>query len=186
MSAAARTLVVEPLSAAALAGCGAPLGLAPDAQRADPSFHSALTDFWHVHEFDPGDGGRPEILWVRYRNSTMMVTALEAHLRTEQAVVPLDGAVVQVVCPTLPDGAPDLDGLRALDVPPGTGVLMSPGCWHATFVRGGETTCLMLTRASTTRDLVAHLHGGAPARESRIVALADHGGPLRVVGATAA
>ena len=185
VSAAARTLPVEPLSAAALAGCGAPLGHAPDAPAAGPSFHSALSDFWHVHEFDPGDGGTPEILWVRYRNSTMVVTALEVHLQTEQAVVPLDGAVIQVVCLTRPDGAPDLDRLRALHVPSGTGVLMSPGCWHTTLVGGDETTCLMLTRASTTRDLVAHLHEGAPARESRIVALADHGGPVRVVGATA-
>ena len=167
MSAAARTLPVEPLSAAALAGCGAPLGHAPDAPAAGPSFHSALSDFWHVHEFDPGDGGTPEILWVRYRNSTMVVTALEVHLQTEQAVVPLDGAVIQVVCPTRPDGAPDLDGLRALHVSSGTGVLMSPGCWHTTLVGGDETTCLMLTRASTRPATSWRTCTRAPRRRSR-------------------
>jgi ureidoglycolate lyase len=177
---AARTLVVEPLSAAALHGCGVPLGLDPERQRAEPSYHSALSDFWHVHDFDPGQGGRPEILWVRYRNGTMAVTTLEAHLRTEQAVVPLDGAIVQVVCPTGTDGAPDLAALRALHVPAGTGVLMAPGCWHTTFVTSAETTCLMLTRDSTTRDLAAHLNDGAEVRETRMVALADHGAPVSV------
>jgi hypothetical protein len=45
---------------------------------------------------------------------------------------------------------------------------MRPGCWHASFVLGGETTCLMLTRRSTTRDLVAHLRGESVAVESSI------------------
>lgn len=40
---------------------------------------------------------------------------------------------------------------------------MEPQCWHATRVDVGEVKCLMLTRRSSTLDLVVHLMSGAPA-----------------------
>jgi ureidoglycolate lyase len=43
---------------------------------------------------------------------------------------------------------------------------MRPGCWHATRVLASEATCLMLTRQSTTADLIGHLTAGHPLAES--------------------
>lgn len=40
---------------------------------------------------------------------------------------------------------------------------------HAPRVHGGEVTCLMLTRGSTTRDLIDHLNGVNSASESAIL-----------------
>ena len=51
---------------------------------------------------------------------------------------------------------------------------MRPHCWHATRVLQGESTCLMLTRRSTTYDLVVHLETGAPACESAIKPISTH------------
>jgi ureidoglycolate lyase len=178
-----RTITAEELDPDALAGCGTLLGLPPVAAAGAPSFVGPAAEFRHVHDFDPGADGTVEILWVRYRNDALVARALEAHWLTEQAVVPLGAAIVQVVCPSREDGSrlPDLDRLRAFHVPAGYGVCMDRGCWHTTFVTSGEATCLMLTRASTTRDLAAHLTEGAPAKESTIVDLAELGGPVRVV-----
>ncbi len=172
-----RTIVVEDLAAADLGACGRVLGGAFPTDSAVPAYHGPLADFWHVHDFDPGDGGEPEVLWVRYRNAELRVGSLEAHWCTEQAVVPLDGVVVHVLCPTRDDGSrqPDLAQLRAFRLTPGRGICMARGAWHASFVLEGETTCLMLTRASTTRELARHLAGDGPATETSIVTLVDTG-----------
>jgi len=184
---AARTIAVEELDPAALAGCGSVLGLEPVAADDAPAYLGAAADFWHVHDFDVGADGEPEVLWVRYRDASLVVARLEAHWRTEQAVVPLGVPIVQVICPTRPDGSrlPELERLRAFRVPVGRGICMARGCWHASFAPDGEATCLMLTRSSTTSDLAAHLASGAPAHETTIVDLADLDGPYVVsAGAT--
>ncbi|CCJ64348.1 ureidoglycolate hydrolase [Bordetella pertussis 18323] len=141
-----------------------------------PRFSNPATDFWQEHVFDTGAGaGREtEVLWVNYRISQPGFDTLEKHLLTQQAIVPLTGAIVQIVARSAFDGSPDLASLAAFVVPPGQGICMRPGCWHATRISGGEVTCLMLTRRSTTLDLVRHLHG-EPARESEIVAIVPHG-----------
>jgi len=184
----ARTIPAEELDPAALAACGAVLGLDPAPADDVPSSFGAATDFWHVRAFDVGADGEPEVLWVRYRDASLVVARLEAHWCTEQAIVPLGVPIVQVLCPTRGDGSrwPDLERLRAFHVPPGRGICMARGCWHASFAPAGEATCLMLTRSSTTRELAAHLASGAPARETTIVELADLGGAVGVsIGADA-
>jgi ureidoglycolate lyase len=180
---AARTIVIEELDPAALAGCGTVLGLEPASPGDVPAYFGAAADFWHVQAFDVGADGEPEVLWVRYRDASLVVQRLEAHWCTEQAIVPLGGPIVQVLCPTRADGSrlPDLARLRAFHVPVGRGICMARGCWHASFARDGEVTCLMLTRSSTTRELAAHLGRGTPARETTIVDLADLGGPFDVI-----
>jgi ureidoglycolate lyase len=179
----ARTIAIEELDQAALAGCGTVLGLGPPTDGAVPAFMGATADFWHASDFDPGADGTPELLWVRYRDDSLVVRSLEAHWYTEQAVVPLGAAIVQVVCPTRGDGSqlPDLEGLRAFRVAAGRGICMHRGTWHTSFAPAGEAVCLMLTRASTTRDLAAHLVTGAPVSETTIIDLATLGGPRRLL-----
>jgi len=173
-----RKLAVEALDAAAFEPFGWIWGTACPTHGTPTSFRSPGSDFWHQHDFDPGAGGTTEVLWVDYRNSSRQVRALEAHWLTQQAIVPLDGReILHVVCPTRADGSrlPDVSQLRCFRVTSGQGLCMRPGCWHASFVLQGQTTCLMLTRGSTTRELVAHLASGAPAAETSIVALASLG-----------
>lgn len=138
-------------------------------------FSNATTDFWREHLFRAGEGGEPEVLWVNYRSRDIEVASLEKHLLTQQAIVPLTGRIVQVVAASSADGSPDLATLAAFEVTPGQGVCMRPGCWHATRVLDdAEVACLMLTRRSTTEDLIRHLDGVAPARESAIAAIVAH------------
>ena len=167
-------LPVESLDAGNFAEFGVVLGDGPSFAPETIAFSDQTTDFWSVHAFDPGAGGAPEVLWVNYRNDSLQVRALEVHWLTEQAIVPLMGGdLLHVVAPTCADGRriPDLSRLRCFRVTGGRGICMRPGCWHASFVTWGETTCLMLTRRSTTRDLVAHLKEGTPAAETAVVRL---------------
>ena len=54
---------------------------------------------------------------------------------------------------------------------------MRAGCWHATRVAGDEVACLMLTRRSTTLDLIQHLSTDASITESAIAAIPAHRRP---------
>ena len=172
------TVPIEVLDQQAFREFGWVLGTPFAQDLAATAFSHPGSDFWHVHDFDPGDGGETEVLWVDYRDDSLRVRALEVHWLTEQAIVPLGGhEIVHVVCPTRADGTrlPDLARLRCFLIRSGLGICMRPGCWHASFVTGGHTTCLMLTRRSTTRDLVDHLKGAPVAVESSTVALGSLG-----------
>jgi len=136
-----------------------PEGQSPNAWK---SQHS---DFWHVHDFDPGEGGETEVLWVTYRPRALVVSSLEVHWHTQQAVVPLGTAsIIQVICPSKSDGstAPDLEHIGAWLIQPGQGICMMPGCWHTTFALNQVATTLMLSRRSTTLDLVDQLNTRTP------------------------
>ncbi|MEI2418263.1 ureidoglycolate lyase [Orrella sp. JC864] len=161
-------LAVQALTPEAFAPYGWMLGKPYPAHQAVPAFSNAATDFWHEHAFDAGPDGEVEVLWVNYRSGAE-VGQLEKHLLTQQAIVPLTGPVVHVVAASDAAGAPALGTLAAFAVPQGQGICMRPGCWHATRVAQGQVSCLMLTRRSTTADLVRHLRQGQPARESAIV-----------------
>lgn len=131
-------------------------------------FSSPASDFWHQQYFDAGQGGLPEILWVSYRNADLDITELEAHWETHQAIVPLGQvSIIHVVALSHSDNhKPDPQTARAFLVQPGQGISMNPGCWHTTRVIGAESTCLMLTRGSTTIELAAHLRGSTHAQET--------------------
>jgi ureidoglycolate lyase len=161
-------LRVEAINEASVAPFGWMLGKSLPTATDAVAFTSPGSDFWHEHVFNAGDGGRHEILWVKYRSTDVTVATLEVHHLTQQAVVPVIGSIVQVVAASDTAGEPDLATLRAFAIDPGQGICMRPGIWHATRSAGREATCLMLTRQSTTMDLVRHLNQGAAAQESRL------------------
>ncbi|WP_421952052.1 ureidoglycolate lyase [Pelagibacterium sp.] len=156
---------IEPLTPNAFAPYGTALGFATH-HTAQTAFFSPASDFWHEHGFASGKA-QTEILWVVYRSSDPTIARLEAHTATEQALIPLTGSVVHIVARSAPGGAPDPQTVKAFAIAPGQGVVMAENCWHATRVLSGDVTCAMLTRASTTKDLVAHLNTGATLTESR-------------------
>ncbi|WP_372876234.1 ureidoglycolate lyase [Pseudomonas sp.] len=163
---------VEDLSAEAFAPFGWILGKPFPSDPTACAYSHPGSDFWHEHIFIPGNGGETEVLWVNYRNKTLQLNALEVHWLTQQAIVPLGGEILHVVCPGV-DGSrlPDLSRLKAFRIGDKQGICMAPGCWHASFVLEGQVTCLMLTRRSTTVDLVNHLIHGCQAEETSVVEL---------------
>jgi ureidoglycolate lyase len=163
-----RSVSIEPLDAARCEPYGWMLGKPARADGDAPAFISPASDFWREHLFDTGAPGETEILWVIYRNCDESVASLEVHRLTQQAIVPLTALVIHIVATSTEEGEPDLNTLRAFAIPVGMGLCMRPNIWHSTRVREGEATCLMLTRPSTTYDLVVHLKTGAPACETVI------------------
>ncbi|RNF34013.1 ureidoglycolate lyase [Paracoccus methylarcula] len=155
---------IELLTPDAFVPFGTALGFA-SRHTPDTAFFSTASDFWHEHGFVSGEA-QTEILWVVYRNPELAITRLEAHTVTEQALIPLTGPIVHIVARSGPDGAPDPRTVKAFTIEPGQGIVMAKECWHATRVFSGDVTCAMLTRAATTRDLVAHLHADTPLAES--------------------
>lgn len=164
-------LPVEPLDVDAFSPYGAVWGRPYGND--SPSFTNSATDFWHQHFFDCGDQGKPEVLWVNYRKNDRTVNALEVHWLTEQAIVPLGPlGVIHVVALNDASGLrPDPATLKAFYIAPGNGICMHTGCWHATQVVDAQVSCLMLTRASTTAELVDYLENHKPARESAMFTL---------------
>jgi len=160
------TLAVEAPTEQGVAPYGWLLGKPFPTAEGAVAFGNATGGFWHEHPFDPGDGGEVEVLWVDYRNDDPLVGSFEKHHLTQQAVVPLTGDIVQILALSGPDGAPDLATVRAFSLTPGIGLCMRPGVWHATRSQGAM--CLMLTRRSTTMDLVKALKGAEPAAETSL------------------
>lgn len=160
---------IEPITAEAVTPYGWMLGKSYPETDTVSAFTSPGSDFWQEHVFDVGDTGQPEVLWVKYRVADPVIEKLEVHRVTQQAVVPLIGSIIQIVATSDATGNPDLATVKAFILPPGVGICMKPGTWHATRTDGPEeSTCLMLTRRSTTIDLVSHLVRKTPATESRL------------------
>lgn len=158
-----RSLAIEPLTAEAIAPYGWMLGKPCDPEDA-ASFVIPASDFWSEHVFDTA-GGETEVLWVVYRSRDVEIARLETHLLTQQAIIPLTGAIVQIVGLSHPDGSLDAASVRAFHIPSGQGICMKPRCWHATRVERDAVHCAMLTRRSTTLDLAGHLNAGSPLDE---------------------
>lgn len=172
---AMKRIPVHPLESQAFDAYGWVLGTPPSDSDLAPRFLSPATDFWSAHAFDTGAGGEAEVLWVVYRSSDRQIASLEAHHLTQQAIIPLTGSIIQIVARGMArDGSPDPSTLAAFRVEPGQGICMRPGCWHTTRVLAGEVRCAMLTRRSTTLDLVAHLAHGTPAVESTVAPIPAH------------
>jgi ureidoglycolate lyase len=152
-----RRINVQPLTVSHFRPYGWLLGKDIQLDGSIPAFSNADTDFWQEQIFNPGAGGETEVLWMIYRNRSPQVRSLEVHRLTQQAIIPLTAEIIHIVANSLGDGSPDLNSICAFRVPVGQGVCMHSGCWHATRVEAHEAKCVMLTRRSTTIDLVAHL-----------------------------
>ena len=171
---ALQAIPVQVLTEDSFAPFGWMLGRDFPAQATPSDFTHPATDFWSQHIFQTGARDGTEILWVNYRNMDLSVTHLEKHLLTEQAIVPLTGGIIQLMACSKSDGSVDMASAAAFIIRPGQGICMRPGAWHATRSLAPEVGCLMLTRASTTIDLVSHLRDNQPARESAIVEIPRH------------
>jgi len=114
---------------------------------------------WHEHNFDPGEGGVVEFLWIQYVRRGFTVERLESHRLTEQAIIPVGREpIVHVVCPppedsTAPDISPDWNRMAAFLLDGTMGVCVKRGCWHWSFPLVEPANYLLVTRGSTIADL---------------------------------
>ena len=131
--------------------------------------------FWHEHDFIAGAGGQVELLWVTYKPEPPVAEKIEAHRNTEQAIVPVSGKpILHIVAPPDPDPlapgiAPDLSAARAFYLDGSRGVCMRRGTWHMQFGIDEDAVYFMVTRRSTTDDIVAAVAGGMALVETVIV-----------------
>jgi hypothetical protein len=94
------TINVKPINQSCLQKLAKAWPVPIEAAKNTQAFISPNSDFWHVHDFEPGKGGQTEVLWVTYRPRLLTISGLEVHWYTEQAVVPLGSAPLTQVRPT--------------------------------------------------------------------------------------
>lgn len=109
---------------------------------------------WSQTKFDAGPGGEMDIVWVHHVGDNPLITNLEQHHLTEQAIIPLTGDIVHIVCLSGPDRKPDLATMKAFRLSPGIGLTMSRDVWHGSRSRG--IINMMLSRKSTSLDTADH------------------------------
>jgi ureidoglycolate lyase len=132
----------------------------------EPFFKGATLSMWREHLFNTGAPNETEIVWGSFSDDNPVVCTLETRLLTQQAVVPLTGPLIQIVAASNEFGSPDTESIRAFEIPIGMGTCVRPGCWYAIRVPKGEVMAFLLSRQSTTFDLIVHLHTGCPTAES--------------------
>lgn len=171
---------VERLTPEAYAPFGWVLGERPAAGRAGGSESARIVEasgarFWHEHDFVAGAGGQVELLWVTYLAQPPVSEKIEAHRHTEQVIIPVNGQpILHIVAPPdldplAPGIAPDLGAARAFYLDGTRGVCMRRGTWHMHYGVAEEAFYLMVTRRSTTDDIVAAFDGAAGPAETVIV-----------------
>ncbi|MEM5346145.1 ureidoglycolate lyase [Paraburkholderia azotifigens] len=140
----------------------------------EPSFQSRSLSIWREHLFDAGSVNDTEVLWATFGESSDVVSELEARRLTQQVTVPLTAPLILIVAAPQTTRVPDMDSLKAFEIPIGMGICIRPWCWHTTRTFSGEATALMLSRRSTSFDLIVHLHTGAPLSESTRIPIGPH------------
>lgn len=177
-----RRIRIEPLTREAYAPFGWVLGERPDQDRRDSlCLDSENVTFWHEHDFRVEGDGVVELVWVHYKWRGFSIRRFESHRVTEQAMIPVTGApLVHVVCPPpddpmAPDIAPDLDRMKAFLLDGSKGVCMRRGCWHEpqNFPLVGSVSAVVITRRSTTMDLLNAEHSGVSSTETAVVEIRD-------------
>jgi ureidoglycolate lyase len=75
---------------------------------------------------------KPNLTFIHARAKRPVVVAVERHPYSSQTFVPVNGAKsLIVVCPSTPEGQPDLDRLQVFVAGGGQTVHYNAGTWHA-------------------------------------------------------
>ncbi len=155
-----RTVVAEPLDAAAFA----PFGEILDLQDAPPVFQNPGLRSWRIGYEAEGD---TELMVIEFDAIAMTFHRLERHHQVSQCFLPLRGRrMVMVVAPESGAEPPPADTVRAFVVGPHQGILLRRSVWHALnrFPIGGNAVYALLTTRETQAELEAERHGGPTPR----------------------
>ncbi len=151
------TIPIEPLTAEAFA----PFGALIDVRDGAPDYVGASgTEGWHV----AFESGRPLVSLLRTPYQGLRFRTMERHFHVSQAFIPLGGehAAVAVAPPSLSQGAPPLEAIRAFLLDGSKGYVLHRGTWHSLDrfpLRPPDTRFVMLTDHETQEDLTAAYAG---------------------------
>jgi ureidoglycolate hydrolase len=101
-----------------------------------------------------GDDRRWGVGYLDLEPADLRFDWAERHLRTLEAIVPIDGDVLVYVAEPSPElASPPLEAFRVFRVPRGTGVVLDRGVWHgAPLADGGPARAIVLILEGTGRD----------------------------------
>lgn len=104
-----------------------------------------------------GDGRRWGVGYLDLEPAEPRFDWAERHLRTLEAIVPIDGDVLIYVAEAggsdEPGARPPLEHFRVFRVPGGTGVVLDRGVWHgAPLADGGRAKAIVLILEGTGAD----------------------------------
>lgn len=137
---------VETLSHAGFAPYGSMIQHAPGAVIAD-----AASGFVHEPE-----ATIPTLEWVHLATGVsrpLAVHQLEHHPFSAQTFLPHSTtAYLVVVCPSRADGAPDISGARAFEVPPTVGVTFNAKVWHRSLAPLTAPSAFIMAMMRTGRN----------------------------------
>jgi len=156
----AREVVVEPLTPERFAPFGDVVSAGLVAGK-DANQGTAVRFDWAAKLESPRPGARPNLVVARCVAQALPLTLrlLERHPASSQAFLPMVcESYLVVVAPTAPDGAPDLDGLRAFHCARGQGINYHAGVWHHPIAAlGGAADFAMLVwEDGSPSDCVEH------------------------------
>ncbi len=127
-----------------------------------PTIQDDVVRYWaHLANFEIN--GTIDVGWVTMRKRPMLLTQLERHFKTVEAVIPVDDAMVLPVAAGQDFGdynaRPKLADVRGFYLRPGQMVTYKPGAWHF----GGfplnkpEASFIVFCRKGTADEDVAML-----------------------------
>jgi ureidoglycolate hydrolase len=143
-------IVIEPLTADALAGFGTALTFGVP----EPTSHG---EWWRCWEGCAQlSAGRQWVGFVRSKAAMPLVDEMEREPGSE-IVIPVEGEIVQMVAHGTLDGAgverPDGRTARAFAMKPGTALVMPAGLWHAAaFGLNGEAAYFYVAERRRAED----------------------------------
>ncbi len=132
-----KTIRARAIAADSLGGLGQVL--MPDGQPGQRDEYAATTDNLRPH-------AKLNVTFMRVDPRPPVIRAIERHPHSMQLFVPMNGArFLAAVCPSRPDGGPDIDRLAVFVADGGQTVNYNAGTWHAPLCvldRPGDFTML--------------------------------------------
>ena len=147
-----RTLIAQPLTAAAFAPFGSVVAWPGGQGRPINEGSSLRTDLDHALQLD-AQGGRPLLAIYRAeaRAFPFEAVALERHRHGSQTFIPLGSArFVILVAP--PGATPEANNLRAFLTDGQQGVSLAPGTWHHGLLAVDAADFAVIERTAQNED----------------------------------
>jgi ureidoglycolate lyase len=144
-------MTLSPLASASLEPLATRLA-APDGKYTDFPDVLAIGD-------TPGRHGFAVLCPQPVAGAAVTITALERHPHSAQSFIPIRaGRWVVVLAPTLSDGSPDMDNVRAFLAGPQDALCIRRNVWHAglTALDGPAEFAMMMWRTSAGDDGIVH------------------------------
>lgn len=147
-----RTLIAQPLTAAAFAPFGSVVAWPGGPGRAINQGSSRRADLEHALQLD-AQGGRPLLAIYRAEARAFPFAAdtLERHRHGTQTFIPLGGARF-VILVAAAGATPPADNLRAFLTDGRQGVSLAPGTWHHGLLAVDAADFAVIERAAPVED----------------------------------